>query len=62
MVTILLSIHPGIKSRSEEEAGIYKSQGHYYIITNDNIDRYESEFRAVEGVKNSIYMVRHLLE
>lgn len=51
MVTILLSIHPGIKSRSEEEAGIYKSQGHYYIITNDNIDRYESEFRAVEGVK-----------
>ena len=51
MVTILLSIHPGIKSRSEEEAEIYKSQGHYYIITNDNIDRYESEFRAVEGVK-----------
>lgn len=51
MITILLSIHPGIKSRSEEEAGIYKSQGHYYIITNDNIDRYESEFRAVEGVK-----------
>ena len=51
MVTILLSIHPGIKSRSEEGAGIYKSQGHYYIITNDNIDRYESEFRAVEGVK-----------
>lgn len=51
MVTILLSIHPGIKSRSEEEAGIYKSHGHYYIITYDNIDRYESEFRAVEGVK-----------
>ena len=51
MITILLSIHPGIKSRSEEEAGIYKSQGHYYIITNDNIDQYESEFRAVEGVK-----------
>ena len=51
MITILLSIHPGIKSRSEEEAEIYKSQGHYYIITNDNIDRYESEFRAVEGVK-----------
>lgn len=51
MITILLSIHPGIKSRSEEEAGIYKSYGHYYIITYDNIDRYESEFRAVEGVK-----------
>lgn len=33
MVTILLSIHPGIKSRSEEEAGIYMSQGHYYIVT-----------------------------
>lgn len=51
MITILLSIHPGIKSRSEEEAEIYKSHGHYYIITYDNIDRYESEFRAVEGVK-----------
>jgi len=56
MVTILLSIHPGIKSRSEEEAEIYKSQGHYYIITNDNIDRYESEFRAVEGVKKIQYI------
>lgn len=51
MITILLSIHPGIKSRSEEEAGIYKSYGHYYIITDKDIDRYESEFRAVEGVK-----------
>ena len=51
MVTILLSIHPGIKSRSEEEAEIYKSYGHYYIITDKDIDRYESEFRAVEGVK-----------
>lgn len=51
MITILLSIHPGIKSRSEEEAEIYKSYGHYYIITDKDIDRYESEFRAVEGVK-----------
>lgn len=51
MITILLGIHPGIKSRSEEEAEIYKSYGHYYIITDKDIDRYESEFRAVEGVK-----------
>lgn len=51
MITILLSIHPGIKSRSEEEAGIYKSQGHYYIVTDNNIDMYEPEFRTIEGVK-----------
>ena len=51
MVTILLSIHPGIKSRSEEEAGIYKSYGHYYIITDKDIDEYEREFKSIDGVK-----------
>lgn len=51
MVTILLSIHPGIKSRSEEEAGIYMSQGHYYIVTEKNIDEYEGEFKSIDGVK-----------
>ena len=51
MVTILLSIHPGIKSRSEEEAGIYMSQGHYFIYTDKDIDEYEEEFKSIDGVK-----------
>lgn len=51
MVTILLSIHPGIKSRSEDEAGIYKSHGHYYIVTEKDIDEYEEEFKSIDGVK-----------
>ena len=51
MITILLSIHPGIKSRSEEEAGIYMSQGHYFIYTDKDIDEYEEEFKSIDGVK-----------
>lgn len=51
MITILLSIHPGIKSRSEEEAGIYMSQGHYFIYTDKDIDEYEEKFKSIDGVK-----------